>query len=84
MKRKAVKNIYIELCERFQKVTHRYNIGLLNFAEYLQTAGNTLRELYWIPIKAEAAGTITAEERQLITDRFSDFVKKEIKSTFKS
>lgn len=84
MKKKIVRKIYSEMCERFQYETRGYKRHLITFAEYLQTAGETLTELYWKPKDAAAAGIITEADAELIIDRFHEYVKKEIKNACKA
>lgn len=76
MKKKIVRKIYSEMCERFQHETRGYKRHLITFAEYLQTAGETLTELYWKPKDAAEAGIITEADAELIIDRFHEYVKK--------
>ena len=84
MKKKIVRQLYIDAAERLTPYTHYYKRCLIPFEEMLTSIGDALRDEKNDIIDAENAGTITADERQLIFDRLEAFVKKEIKNACKA
>ena len=84
MKKKIVRQLYIDAAERLTPYTHQYKRRLIPFEEMLTNIGNALRDEKNDLMEAENAGTITADERQLIVDRLETFVKKEIKNACKA
>lgn len=84
MKKKIVRQLYIDAAERLTPYTHYYKRHLIPFDEMLTNIGNALRDEKNDLREAENAGTITADERQLIVDRLEAFAKREIKNACKA
>ena len=84
MKKKIVRQLYIDAAERLTPYTHYYKRCLIPFEEMLTSIGDALRDEKNDLREAENAGTITADERQLIIDRLETFVKKEVKNACKA
>lgn len=84
MKRKAVKNIYIDMVKPIETATKAYTDGKITFSEYLGRVTEVYENVSWFPYTAANAGTITTNEADLIYERFQQFVKKEIKKACKA
>ena len=84
MKRKAVRNIYIDMVKPVEEATKAYKAGKMTFSEYLETVLEQYKLCYWEPYNIATAGTITKREADLIYERFEQFVKKEIKNACKA
>ena len=84
MKRKAVRNIYIGMVKPIENVTKAYTAGKITFSEYLGRVTEVYENVSWFSYEAANAGTITANEADLIYERFQQFVKKEIKKACKA
>ena len=84
MKKKVVRQLYIDAAERLTPYTHYYKRRLISFDDMLTSIGNALRDEIIDLMEAENAGTITADERQLIIDRLEAFTKKELKNICKA
>ena len=83
MKRKAVKNIYIDMVKPVETATKAYKAGKITFSEYLETITEQYKICYWEPYNVATAGIITTNEADLIYERFEQFVKKELKNACK-
>lgn len=84
MKRKAVRNIYIDMVKPVETATKEYKAGRITFFEYLETVAEQYRICFWEPYNAATAGIITTNEADLVYERFQQFVKKEIKNACKA
>ena len=84
MKKKVVKEIYIDMVKPIENVTKAYTAGRITFTEYLETVTQVYDNVSWFPYNAANAGTITTNEADLIFERFQQFVKKEIRKACKA
>ena len=84
MRKKAVKEIYADMVKPIENTTKAYTSGKITFTEYLETVTENYDNVSWFPYTAANAGTITANEADLIYERFQQFVKKEIKKACKA
>ena len=84
MKKKVVRNIYIDMVKPIENATKAYKAGKITFYEYLETVLEQYKICYWEPYNAATAGTITTNEADLIFERFQQFVKREIKNACKA
>ena len=84
MKKKVVRNIYIDMVKPVENATKAYKAGKMTFYEYLETVTEQYKVCYWEPYNAATAGIITTNEADLIYERFQQFVKREIKNACKA
>jgi hypothetical protein len=79
MKKKVVKEIYVDMVKPIENTTKAYTAGKITFSEYLGRVTEVYENVSWFPYNAANAGTITTNEADLIYERFQQFVKKEIR-----
>jgi hypothetical protein len=84
MKKKIVRQLYKEAAERIARYTKLYRLSLIAFEDLLLEIANALAEEDNTLFTAVQAGTITAEEHTLITERLEMFTKKELKNICKA